>query len=145
MQGALFDAGEERPQKPQLKCPPWLAKRLAGISNGKVKESEALKWTHARAMGVLSRYQKTLDKAAQASIVKPVWREPHELQQVAVVDRLRLADELQRLIADAESGVVPTNELYRCLRGALYVFDRAELVRIAKGIANLAKTVEGEQ
>lgn len=55
-QPTLFDLGDDTSDAPRhdLKCPPWLAKRIAKASAGKVTEAEALTFGIRQAHAILA-------------------------------------------------------------------------------------------
>lgn len=70
---------------------------------------------------------------------KPVIHEPGGLPQGSVPERLAVAAVLAETLADAAAGKANPDEVYRTLRGSLYVLSPEECVRVANGLILLLR------
>jgi hypothetical protein len=134
-QPTLFDLGDDTSDAPRhdLKCPLWLAKKIAKASGGKVTEAEALAFGNRQAHAVLAHYTRAKD--APPARARKVFAEPTGLPDGAdPFVRSELARELPDCLAAFEAGRVSVDEMYRFARGALYALTPGELAELVRSL-----------
>lgn len=143
-QQTLFDCADE-PTPVTIKFPvePWLVERLVllGVSRAEA-EGYSLRQAYA-AKGRLERAlaDKERGKPSRVTPIPATADEPHTLPAggVGFAVRQLVAEDLAALVSEFEAGRATEDELFRYLRGSLYVFGAAELVRVAKGLVPLMR------
>jgi hypothetical protein len=63
----------------------------------------------------------------------------------SALERWMVRDTLTKEVAAYQAGELPADELFRLLRGSLYVLTNAELVRVAKGLLLLLEATDGRR
>lgn len=137
-QPTLFDLGDDTSDAPRhdLKCPPWLAKKIAKLSGGKVTEAVALTYGQRQAFAVLARYERPAPPARAGKVTAEPTGLPETLDPFV---RSELARELPLCLAEYDAGRVGADELYRFARGALYALTAAELAELVRNLITTFK------
>lgn len=143
-QATLFDAEPDAPAEPlRLPAEPWLVREL--VERFDVPEGTARGYSMRQAFAVRARLAraKTLadgGKPSAAAPLPPPLAEPHTLPARAPAPvRAVGADELEKVLAAFAARAAGEDELFRFLRGSLYLLDSSELVRVAKGLIPLLR------
>lgn len=157
IQPSLFDSDEPAPapEPPQQRAEPWLIDELvkAGVPREtaegySMRQAYAVRSSLARAKqpGAKSKKGK---KPADPDAPQVFTDGPAELPRgmPSHIERLETAKALAAVVRDYEAGTADKDEVYRTLRGALYVFSSSELVRISKGLIQVltGETHEGKR
>lgn len=151
MQASLFDTDEpaaaepalDRAGEPFVPAEPWLVEEL--VADWGVAPETAAGYSLRQAFAVRARLSKARavaegGKPSKARDLPAPAAEPHALPtRPAKLVRDIAVTELRQMLADFEGGTATEDELYRFLRGTLYVFDAAELVRVGKGLIPLLR------
>ena len=141
-QGTLFDCADDPAphDPPRYPVEPWLVDELVRLGVARqTAEGYSLKQAHtvrARLARVPGRPFPPKGQPLADPDAPQVGRDgpdalPHE---VSALERTVAAEVLAEVVADREAGSASADEVYRVIRGSLYVLTDGELVRVAKGL-----------
>ncbi|VTT98903.1 unnamed protein product [Gemmataceae bacterium] len=124
---------------PRTPVPPWLVRELVALG---VREETAAGYTLRQAHGVKAKLERGGGtKRAKASKVEPPLRaglaEPVALGGASRVERAAAAGAVAEVLAEYHAGTATADELFRTLRGGLYVLTPDECVRGAEWLVHL--------
>lgn len=154
MQATLFDTADQpaadapvaRAGEPFVPAEPWLVEEL--VRDWGVNPETAAGYSLRQAFAVRARLSQARaladgGKPSKAPELPAPAAEPHALPpRPGRLVREIGAVELAATLADFEAGAATEDELYRFIRGTLYLLSAAELVRVGKGLIALLRSDE---